>query len=156
MDRNPHMRSAFLLTSVLALLLVPGRAAIAQDCVCTETEFDQARSQSHAIFLGQVIEVEAASDFDDWVWATFKVESHWKGELVGTASVLTATAEGDCGVPFRTGERWLVYAKDLAGSLWVHRCWRVHRSQPGDPDLALLGAPVQPAGSWGRLKVRYR
>jgi hypothetical protein len=141
---------------MLALLLLPARAALAQDCACTETEFEKARTQSQAIFAGQVLEVEAAPDFDDWVWATFKLETHWKGELEETVRVLTAATEDDCGIPFRPGESWLVYARDMGGFLWANRCWRAHRYQSNDPDLALLGHGIAPAGSWGRLKVRYR
>ena len=154
----------FLVAALTVALPVAARA-----CSCTNyPDFDRAYAQSDAIFLGEVLEVtSAAPGYYDAVWATVRVEAHWKGAPPETVRVLTGANDGNCGFGFQTGERYLVYAFRgeygawggpplSTGEVLTHLCWRTHGYWAGDPDLVSLGPVPVAVGSWGSVKVRYR
>ena len=160
------MRPSSIVLPLLVLVMVASLPSNASACSCTFLpDFDTAYSQSDAIFLGEVLGIEsAAPDFNEAVWATFRVDVQWKGDPPATVRVLTGANDGICGITFLNGERWLVYALGggtlygplPAGEIWTHSCWRTHPYWAEDPDLSLLGPVPVAAGTWGSVKVRYR
>ena len=163
------MRPSALVLPLLAFAMTAVLPSGTSACSCTNLpDFDRAFAQSDAIFLGEVLEVTSASpEYIDAVWATVRVEAHWKGAPPETARVLTGANEGICGFTFEPGVRYLVYAFRgeygawggpplSAGEVTTHLCWRTHPYWADDPDLVLLGPTPVAAGSWGSVKVRYR
>ena len=118
-------------------------------CSCAPTDFYAAFAGSHAVFLGEVLEISSpAPERPHQVSVTVRVENAWKGATVSsTTHVLTASNDAACGFPFRVGARYLVYADrsdepPTPGELWASLCSRTHETWPEDPDLDLLKSPL--------------
>jgi hypothetical protein len=104
------------LVAVGLLLAVPSSLPA---CVCTETGGigDELRA-STAVFLGRIIAlnidtvvVEGTSV--ERMRATFRVDRQWKGRRRPTTDIWTCgdqVAACTCGVDFRLGERYVVFA----------------------------------------------
>jgi hypothetical protein len=153
---------------VLAPLVTARASALACSCALPPPVLE-VLDRSDAVFLGEVISVEAASPdvYPSAVWAVFRVDRWWKGEPAATARILTDASSASCGFEFATGDRYLVYAiRGDAGSagaaLTTNLCWRTHRYWADDPDLAELdrvkvlgvGSPY-PSPSNGAVAFRY-
>jgi hypothetical protein len=97
------------------------------------------RSHSMAVFLGEVIDVHAKYDKPvgvpvignriilpvfDKNEITFRVDKTWKGETASEITISTGVGGPDCGYVFTTGKKYLVYADEKDGSLWVNSCSR--------------------------------
>jgi len=101
-------------------------------------------------------------DFPEWFWteledywngpeygyrALLEVEHGWKNVTTGQAQVYTGMWEGDCGFPFKVGQRYLVYADPdhLGRGLYTSTCTRtVELGHPG------TGADIPVLESWKR------
>ena len=86
----------------------------------------------------------------------FDVEESFQGQQQKSVEVTTGQGDGDCGFPFRTGERYLVYARDLpqTGRLYTSSCTRTRPMSEARPDLDFLrrrGDPVRGAGLEGTI-----
>jgi hypothetical protein len=57
----------------------------------------------------------------------FEVEVSFKGVTGPRTTVVTGWGGGDCGYPFRRGERYLVYGRELGGWRFTGIC---HRTKP--------------------------
>lgn len=113
------------------------------------------------IFLGQVTTVEAyAQDPESLRKACFIAEYvAWGDDIRADREfcVVTGVGGGDCGLPFRPGEMWMVYAGESkddapdAGLPYTDRCWmskRVRIARPHeDPSvLPSIGSFLVGAG----------
>jgi hypothetical protein len=93
-----------------------------------------------AVFLGEVISVIPKYDKSttglpvignrimlpvfDKNEITFRVDKSWKGETVSEIKISTGVGGSDCGYVFTTGKKYLVYAAEKDGSIWVNSCSR--------------------------------
>lgn len=154
------MRGSMMASPLLAFALLASQPLDAAPCSCGPREdFATAFARSAAVFLGEVLSIQdAVPDYNYGVWVTLRVDAQWKGAPSTTLRILTGSSGANCGYDFMEGQRYLVYAETYGqtGDLWTHLCSRTHGYYAGDPDLALLAATPVAAGSWGRMKVRYR
>ncbi|MGH7724801.1 MAG: hypothetical protein ACREOU_05170 [Candidatus Eiseniibacteriota bacterium] len=163
--RRPRGRLASVapILGALALLaLAAPRPVHACSCLWIPT-LDVERTNSAAIFTGFPINVRSAEpEYPYSVWVTFRVGAVWKGTVTPTIEVLTGANEGICGVTFRTGIEYLVFAYGHgSGSSFLLTAGLCGRTAPAleNPDVIALGppiaVPVSPR-SWGKLKVLFR
>ena len=157
------MRSTtgFRRTLALAAALGAGWAADgALACTCMQrpdpaTEF----AESDAVFLGTVTAVrrpemplwfyELLNEVDHRLGTTFlrdawdvtvslSVDASWKGVATRRARVQTGSGGGDCGVPFREGSQYLIYASTWERELYTSICSRTAPQALAAEDLAFL------------------
>ena len=144
------MRPSAFVLPLLTFALTAGLPSGISACSCVNISFDIAYASSDAVFLGEVLEVASASpEYAGAVWATIRVEAHWKGAPPHIVRLLTGADGAMCGITFRPGVRYLVYAfsgeggiswmSPAAGVLWTHLCSRTHGYWAEDPDLVYLG-----------------
>jgi hypothetical protein len=148
-----------LVLSVLAAVLaIPGRA---DACLCMSSGPPcQAYFASDAVFVGTVtaiatrkVPLEGLPDqrFDRH-FVQLAVERIGRGVQGNVVEVQTGVGGGDCGVDFKIGQRYVVYAsrntKD--GSLGTGICSRTRLASEAAQDLAYLSA-VPAAASGARI-----
>lgn len=165
-NRFPILRVArtLLVLGVMALAcaLAP-RAAGA--CTCAgPMSFEQAWSESEAIFVGVVTSIDLVGEDPHWpeLRVHFDVSASWRGVTGPTALIATAASGAACGYDFEIGREYLVYADVWSsvevGTFATHLCHRTHPTFPNDPDIVALGDPPVPAApaTWGAVKATYR
>lgn len=84
------------------------------------------------------------------VHATFEVSRVWKGDFGRAVTVITADNSGMCGVTFRKGDSYLVYATERDGKLHTNICTRPRVLAHAQEDLDTLGEGKPPAEGKGR------
>jgi hypothetical protein len=138
------VRSA-LVTLLLAgglVFALPGRA-LACSCV-PHPPVEKAIEQSDAVFTGTVTASDPPTGGEIWSGAepityTFAVDRVVAGEVGSTVEVTTAAMEVSCGIEFREGTRYVVFATDSGGFLETNLCTRTEQinattgSFGGDP-----------------------
>lgn len=116
--------------------------------------------EATAVFEGRVTQ-QSAQDLE--LEVTLNVVQAWKGVQTETIRVRTRADSAACGVPFATGESYLVYATQRAAgnsgtALEVLRCGRTRAASEAAEDYARLGigvvpvSPREPAGSGAPAK----
>jgi hypothetical protein len=102
----------------LALVMLAPRSGF--PCVCTETEgLGDELTSSDAVFVGRVVgiaieKVPLEDTTAERMTATFEVERRWKGPKRSRLAVWTCGDQVSlcsCGVEFKLGERYLVFAE---------------------------------------------
>ena len=123
---------------------------VARACVCKGEKLSdkeavaRAHAYSFAVFSGEVIEVVRRGKILPVV-VRFRVEESWKDSGEPEAVVLTGASGADCGLDFRVGEKYLVYASSSDGtSLWAQSCTRTRTLAGAGKDLKLLGKGKAP------------
>jgi hypothetical protein len=69
----------------------------------------KAYKDSTTVFSGEVVEIKQESG-KYYITVLFKVNKSYKGKSFATLKVSTGRGGGDCGYPFKVGEKYLVYA----------------------------------------------
>ena len=91
----------------------------------------QAASRYHTVLEGTVVNVEyvrppkdsaAGAFLTDEVVATIRVTRSWRGDRAGTVVVRTALQTTACGLGFRTGDHYLLFARRAEGKLYADKC----------------------------------
>ena len=128
-------------------------------CPCTETGTvrDELKS-SRAVFLGRVIAlaietVALENSTAERMRATFKVERRWKSATRSTIEVWTCgdqTAVCTCGLDFKLGERYVVFASGQP--LGTGSCDRTRVASAAEAIIAEL-EKLSPAAK-GRITMR--
>ena len=83
---------------------------------------------SGAVFTGQVVNIKKVkfklSTGDIWhnYQVTFKVDRYWKDIDSSDVIVYTGVGGGDCGIRFRKGESYIVFAEMIEGRLQTGIC----------------------------------
>lgn len=129
---------------VLSIFLYQPTSASACSCEMpppVEKEF----SRSHAVFRGEVIGVKE----NRWPFGGsgksvyFEVKETWKGISETEVVITTGIGGGDCGIPFTTGQEYIVYANlsDMYGnkSLTSIICGRTAEVGNAAEDIKSLG-----------------
>lgn len=135
------------ITGCLTLLtLMLGAHASVMACECSAKTLDEATHEADEIFFGKVAafdEVEGG----DWA-ATFDVERAYKGKTRTKGSSVIQTREDAkaCGVQFRIGSTYMVYASREGDTLKTSTCALTQKLKraPIAPEVRGL-APVVPA-----------
>ncbi|HEX8457860.1 MAG TPA: hypothetical protein VF656_11230 [Pyrinomonadaceae bacterium] len=104
----------------------------------------QARKKADAVFTGKVIAIREFGT--DTLAVSFKVDRVWKGKIPNQAVVLTDSDKIHCqlGVPFREGERYIVYAEKAYTSLVTSICTRTVKVSESLLDVKILGRGKTP------------
>lgn len=99
------------------VLYLVGSASTSLACTCMHLRSDPAGAftAAAAVFAGKVIEItEGESSMPESgvkeLAVRFRVEKSWKLIRKDEITVFTVNTSNLCGIPFRVGERYLVYA----------------------------------------------
>lgn len=152
--------SRALMWGVGALVGACASLAVAQDasaCTCTEraADLDEEVARRGVIFYGAVT---AFDELSPELWAaTFKIDKSYKGKFKEDAvvTVMTGATPKQCGVDFRIGRKFIVYADEQGGGLKTSTCHYTEKlvDPPIAPEVRSL-APV-PTGK-GSVESRTR
>lgn len=95
---------------------------------------------SSVIFLRNVKEIDSIglSSSADPVAATIRVSKIWKGASCDTLIIHTVRSEVSCGVEFRKGQEYLIYASGSKDHLTTDLCSRTKRVDQAEMDLSIL------------------
>src|ERR1700755_23518 len=75
----------------------------------------EARENSQAIFTGTVLDIIKPLE-KTFLLVKMKVALNWKGADSYEITITTGRGDGDCGFPFITGQKYLVYAYQTASN----------------------------------------
>jgi hypothetical protein len=138
------MRHLIVFVGVLGLFAIFGPGVDACTCARRATPCES-YGAAGAVFVGTVtgVRTENRSSKNEINWRPlafkFTVEHSYLG-VDGTAvEVFTGRGGGDCGLPFRIGERYLVYAYRYENKLSTSICSRTTPYNRATEDLAFLG-----------------
>lgn len=139
----------FLLTCASTLTLKP-RATFACSCLKEQTvqhEF----SRSKTVFSGKVIDVKTTKFSNpNYKKVLFEVSKTWKGINSSQVIIKTGQGDGDCGINFTKGDKYLVYARDSkmyggnSQSLTTTMCDSTKELSLAQKDLTILGEGKKP------------
>ena len=112
---------------------------------------DQALAESGAVFSGTVTAVARPANMGGSmpVRVTFSVARVWKGPEQVTMIINTPDSSASCGFDFVENGEYLVYARNVEGTLEASLCSRTTQLANAGEDIAALGegtAPAAPAG----------
>ena len=143
------MKKLILLVTAITLFIFGGQATYA--CTCgipsrseieskSEADFAQwLKSLNGAVFIGRVAKNKRGE-------ITFLVERYWKGPDTRRVVVYTSTSEASCGVSYRVGKKYLVFAYNLRGELRTDLCSHLSATKYKDVYLKKLGTGEQRQG----------
>lgn len=121
---------------LIIFVSILGPSARADACDCDPPSLERAREQADVIFEGRI---QALAEDG----ATFRITQQWKG--VGDVEELEiATGPGTCGIHFREGEVYLVFAHQEGERLRTNICDRTALMTNAEEDLMELGPGVVP------------
>ena len=107
----------------------------------------EARADAAAVFSGTVVRTHRSIFLrpQGRRVITFRVDRAWKGVEARTVRVVTGWGGGDCGYPFETGQRYLVYASGgvRGEALVASSCSRTAALSGAGDDLRALGRPAR-------------
>lgn len=120
-------------------------------CSCAESpSVEEELERSNAVFSGKVISVREKRSLNGNVskLVLFEVTNTWKGVEQSQIMITTGLGDGDCGIDFKEGEEYLVYAHEStmygAKSLVSGICDRTNKLSAAKNDLAILGEGKPP------------
>lgn len=152
---------------LVALLVAPALVVVgatqALACSCVPARPDKvAVKDAKAVFSGTMVEADVAEPgFSPGVW-TFDVDEVYKSvDVTETQDVTSQTQSAACGLIFKEGKRYVIFAYDNKGSLETNSCSNTRPlGENEDPELEPIatfgsadgmgpGADVQPASDDG-------
>jgi len=130
-----------LFTASGLMVLLPTPPAFA--CSCASSTPEEALTRSDAVFSGKVIArhdpkagARLRSTADPIVW-TFAVDRVFKGKVATQQKVISPASDASCGIAFKLGTRYQVYARRSGKNLTTFLC-------SGTRQLLNLPAQQQP------------
>ena len=143
--------NVILLICLLVSIMTISIPSNAYACSCVEPKSVQDElSRSEAVFSGRVIEVKEERTNRYLSNAVlFEISEIWKGGSESQIIIRTGSGGGDCGIQFKEGEDYLVYAK--SSSMYGDReelvtiiCDRTSVLAQAEEDLTILGEGKAP------------
>ncbi|MEN3329977.1 MAG: hypothetical protein V7638_4784 [Acidobacteriota bacterium] len=150
------MRRVLVFFGVVIVFSLAGTNAMACSCMNPGTPCES-YGKAAAVFVGTVTgvrdsEQQKAKDLTerrkqedsgeiDWTPMAYKfaVEQAYLGIPGSEVEIFTGRGGGDCGVPFQTGQRYLVYAYRYKDKLSTSICQRTKPFNKATEDIAFLG-----------------
>src|SRR4051812_13343979 len=138
------------------LMAMPDRVALGCSCGGSGGPACQAAWTADAVFSGTVVsiarvEADGAERRSPSMLVTFQIDRGFINAAAGSVSILTGTSGGDCGYPFKAGERYLVYANRTSGAgLTTGICSRTRTLATAQEDLQYLTS-IPAASEGGRI-----
>lgn len=148
------MRQTFVLF-FFALYIAAGIAlpapSVSYACTCAEVKPDEALVAAKLVFAGEVLRVKERQrpagilgPIEYREANQFKVLESWKGADQTEQIVFDSGSDASCGIDFKEGERYLVYAyQERNGDAYTGLCSTKELAAAAD-DLRLLGPGKQP------------
>lgn len=141
------MKVRYLLSfGLLFILFLWWKPLDASACSCVMAPPpEEALDKADAVFSGEVVEIIENGKLIRGKGKTihFKVDEVWKGIDESEAVITTGLHDGDCGVPFEKGKKYLVYASMsdmyVANTLSTTICHRTTELAYATEDLNVLG-----------------
>src|SRR5262245_41056089 len=127
--------------AVLATSAILGAAATSDACTCmTSPGACQAAWDVPAVFVADVVGVQDAQGDSSFARrrVQLRVAESFRGDAEGTVDLFTGQGGGDCGFPFVTGQRYLVYASRTGSGYQTGICSRTRRIDEAEEDLKYL------------------
>jgi len=122
--------------AAFTIACVVGSTAVGCSCSPPPPPLD-ALKVAYSVFVGVPRSVRQLSESRKVF--EFEVVEGLKGDLKSKVSVVTGIGNGDCGIPFSMGQRYLVYADRSEKQLSAHLCSRTtmlfNGSHDGEIDL---------------------
>ena len=142
------MRRTAIGLLVAAAVLLPASPCLA--CSCVPVTAAEAFDRAEVVFTGLAAEDTTASFSAGDVEVRFVIEEVHKGRPLGpTASVFGSNQGSACGIHFRQGTRYTVYAFEDSGGLETNSCSGTHLGELGQGvDVPMHPAGALPAGSY--------
>ena len=153
--------NVILLICLLVSIMTISIPSKAYACSCVEPiSVQEEFSRSETVFSGRVIEVKEERTNRYLSNAVlFEISEIWKGGSESQIIIRTGSGGGDCGIQFKEGEDYLVYAK--SSSMYGDReelvtiiCDRTSVLAQAEEDLTILGegkAPTEQVDLSGEL-----
>jgi hypothetical protein len=141
----------YFLVGTLAMLLTgPSSSAFCSNrCICVgEHDTAKAMAEATAVFEGEALDftfdapMTRDTSGNEWYHVRIRVGHVWKGALGDTVIVQTPSPAGACGLSFKPGGRFLLFATGPLGSLSATICGLSQEWETADTTVAKLGAPV--------------
>ncbi|MGO4538334.1 hypothetical protein [Paenibacillus sp. 2TAB19] len=142
-------RTKWVWLMLVAAMLVSGGLLSAPQmtyaCSCAEIgDVRAASDRNDAVFEGTAVSVKQSGlplfqSSADAVKTNFHVNEVWKGLVTSNIAVVSANGSDSCGFEFKSGQRYVVYARDTGKSLEVSLCSRTALYSDAGDDLAALG-----------------
>ncbi len=111
-------------------------------CSCAGSPtVQEAKDRSTAVFTGTPIAI-VFRNYEENVAGQivyFQVDRSWKGDLRPAIRLGTGMGGADCGLPFKIGTRYLVYASGDGQNYAAHLCSRTGKTETATEDLKELG-----------------
>jgi len=88
-------------------------------CRCKKPSVEESLRTSKNVFIGkvtktQIVESKKQHELESLL-VNFEVIDNLKGHLPANVEIWTGTGGGDCGLPFKTGEKYLVFTSNQMG-----------------------------------------
>ena len=82
-----------------------------------------------------------------WVEYEFEVKRQWKGPGSDKLSLRTANNSAACGRSFETGKAYVIYAREIDGTLSDNACSRTRPTEQACEDLQAFGETCEGGGA---------
>lgn len=139
-------KSIPVLSFIFCLLFIGTFPSMASACECAELPSVEAEFEnSKAVFSGKVIDIREKGSLKGYRSKSvlFEVKNTWKGVTQSQIIITTGQGGGDCGIDFKEGEEYLVYANDSTmygkKTLVSIICDRTNDLKSSQEDLEILG-----------------
>src|SRR5258705_9001531 len=133
---------SILIVAVASLLFAePALACLCETSGSPNKDFDDARKEARAIFVGRAVKVVDVITNSDYSAkrVTLRVERYWKGQF--NKEVIVFARRNDCETPFFVGEVYLVlaYVPDGERDLYTDHCMKTGLVRVSADALKWLG-----------------
>lgn len=135
----------------MSMFLIGSFPSITSACSCAEMpSVEEEFERSQAVFSGKVLDVREKKDIKGFMRKSvlFEVTNTWKGVEQSQVIITTGQGGGDCGIDFKVGHDYLVYANESkmygAKSLVSIICDRTNELSTLQEDLKILGEGQPP------------
>jgi hypothetical protein len=163
------MKRAMSVALVVAFLFCLPARAWACSCIGPSPAC-QVFAKTDAVFEGRVVSIEAIGHSEalpgtsiriQEKLVTLEVRQAWKGPATTRVQVVTASQGSACGIAFKAGERYLVFAnhRSYDGRLGASSCGNTRRLDEAADSLAFLDSLSRPADGgrvFGSVKLYER
>ncbi|MFF2482525.1 hypothetical protein [Paenibacillus sp. NPDC058071] len=145
------VKMALTVSLLTGLLLLAGAIApkAVQACSCVEPVLTEQMKSQDAVFVGEAVSSKtkgftAFSSTLDKVEYEFRVAEVWKGQVTSQLKVYSTAGSDSCGMEFKQGESYLVFAKSIGGKLETGLCGGTKLLSGAGAELSQLGQGSKP------------
>jgi LPXTG-motif cell wall-anchored protein len=140
-----------LVFTFIIILFISSFPSNTSACSCAELpSVEEEFEQSQAVFSGKVVDIREKRNIKGYITKSvlFEVTDTWKGVKQSQIIITTGQGGGDCGVDFKEGQEYLVYANEStmygAKAFVSTLCNRTNEWSVLQEDLKILGEGQPP------------